>query len=121
MLRGPDKESIFDDSQKLQIQKLLESVTPDVEVNDIMHAGFPMFPSIREKYMKVLARKYQGYNLVVTDRMHGMIMSVVTQTPCIALNEAIPHKLAGYKDFLSDSVEFVDDINDIPDAVKKNQ
>jgi pyruvyl transferase EpsI len=114
MLRGPDKESIFDDDQKNRIRELLESASLNVEFNDIMAARFPMFPSIRKKYMDVLARKYQEYELVVTDRMHGMIMAVITNTPSIALDEAIPHKLSGYRSMLGDSVAFVSDCREIP-------
>lgn len=119
LLRGKDGESLFSDADKDHIKTLLESVTPDVDAIDIMKADFPMPPVIRENFINEVMLKFQNYELVVTDRMHGMILAVITQTPCIALDEAIPHKLSGYRRLLSPSVTFLSNLPEISVAVEQ--
>lgn len=52
---------------------------------------------------KVLKRKWMEFSskkLVVTDRLHGMVFSAITGTPCIALDN-ISHKVYGAYQWLS--------------------
>lgn len=51
-----------------------------------------------EDDVKAIWKQYQSYKLVVTDRLHGVIFSALTGTPCIGINynqrphHFIPHK-----------------------------
>ncbi len=46
----------------------------------------------REKEFKKALSFFRKYKLVITDRLHGVIFAVITQTPCIAL-KTVDHKL----------------------------
>ena len=40
----------------------------------------------REQLLKQKIEEFQSAELVITDRLHGMIFSVITGTPCIAFD-----------------------------------
>ncbi len=44
--------------------------------------------------------EFSSVQLVVTDRLHGMVFSAITGTPCIALDN-ISHKVYGAYQWLS--------------------
>jgi hypothetical protein len=49
--------------------------------------------------------------------MHGMIFAVINHIPCVALDDAIPHKISGYRGLLEGAVEFADSIESIPECI----
>lgn len=48
----------------------------------------------RERYCKSKIDEFCKARLVITDRLHGMIMAVITSTPCLAFNN-ISNKVGG--------------------------
>ena len=66
--------------------------------------------------------RFAKHQVVITDRLHGMIFSVVTNTPCVVLssyNQKIPEY---YNTFLKDSnsVFFLEnDLSKLEDTVEK--
>ena len=42
--------------------------------------------SLKEELLNDLLNKYRHSKFIVTDRLHGMILSYITNTPCIAIN-----------------------------------
>lgn len=48
----------------------------------------PVSPEQGERLVFAKFEEFRGARLVITDRLHGMIFSAVTGTPCIALNNA---------------------------------
>lgn len=58
--------------------------------------------------------QFMHAELVVTDRLHGMIFSAITGTPCIVFNSRSP-KLKGSYDWIKDLgyIRFVDNPNEI--------
>ena len=42
----------------------------------------------RAKFVSKKIEQFSNYNLVLTDRLHGMIFSALAETPCIAFNNA---------------------------------
>lgn len=67
--------------------------------------------ALREQLVKEKLKEFASYEMIVTDRLHGMIFSYVTSTPCIALNNATGKSLYAYRDWLKDrrNVAFVKD------------
>ncbi len=114
-----DKESIITVDQRNILRNILKTSFAVITEKDIMHAAHTIPDFIMEKYMTDLFEQYQHYELVVTDKMHGMITAVITNTPCIALTGGIPHKIKAYKSFLSDAVIFIDEIRDISEAISQ--
>lgn len=113
-----DKESILTDSQQDQIKNFLLSQSCEIiYTSNIRGRGF----TSRERREKVLSRlqEYHDVNLVISDRLHGMIMAVLAGTPVIALNN-LTRKVEGvYKEWLANKinyVRFINDLNELPEA-----
>lgn len=69
-----------------KIESACRMVTEDVQYTDMYATdGFVPF----EKRNEVLSNKiyqFKGTSLLITDRLHGMVFSAITATPCIALS-----------------------------------
>lgn len=66
-----------------------------------------------EERMSVLERKYNEFSsveLVITDRLHGMIFATITGTPCIVVDSMSP-KVRGCFEWIKDLdyIQFADD------------
>lgn len=100
------------------LKSLVKQGISKVTVKDVQIGEGPITDENRESIINHVLDYYQNFKVVVTDRLHGMVFSVLTHTPCIALEGKVPHKLSGYKKLLSRSVRFVDNIRDVPDAIR---
>ena len=63
----------------------------------------PIDENTREFYVINKLKEFAKYKLVVTDRLHGMVFSYITGTPCIAIDNQTGKSSALYKDWLSNS------------------
>lgn len=52
-------------------------------------------------YVHDIIRKIQSYKMVVTDRLHGMILATISQVPVVAFDNST-HKVQGVYDWLKD-------------------
>lgn len=101
-----DDEVVLTDSSRREILKACAAVgevkeqdhgLPDGEVRDMDHGDL----------LKKFVGDYRKAELVVTDRLHGMIFSVITGTPCIVLPNS-NHKIAQtYKDWVEDECRYI--------------
>lgn len=101
------------------LKKMVEQVISNVTVKDVQIGECAITDKNRESCIKEVFNYYQNFKVVITDRLHGMIFSVLTKTPCIAIEGKIPHKLSGYKKLLSHSVKFVNNIKEVPNAIRE--
>lgn len=67
------------------IEKMLENNFLTYRFTDTVVKKY-IYKFHREKILKNKWNEFETANLVITDRLHGMIFSVITQTPCIAIN-----------------------------------
>lgn len=112
-----DHEARFNQNEKLKVKDIIAEFIPNIVVKDVQISSCPLTDKNRENYINEILDYYQNFEVMITDRMHGMIFSVITKTPCIALDDRIPHKLSGYKSLLSRSVKFVKNIEGIHYAI----
>ncbi len=65
-------------------------------------------------YIKKICKKMKQFDCVITDRLHGMILSVISDVPCIALDNRTK-KVKGVIEWLPDKrmVSYCDDIDGI--------
>lgn len=80
-----DRERSLGDGHRQALSKALTNVGLDIEVTDT-HAGGSRLPP--ERCAQLLADKltqFQSAELVVTDRLHGMILAALAGTPCLVL------------------------------------
>jgi len=70
-------------------------------------------------YINEVLSVFSKSKLVITDRLHGMIFSYITSTPCIVLGNNNHKIMSTYNTWLSSCnfVKFVDDSNDINNVI----
>lgn len=56
------------------------------------HMEIPVW--LREYFLNKKFREFSERNLIITDRLHGMIFAAITGTPCVAMDN-ISHKISG--------------------------
>lgn len=56
----------------------------------------------REQELMTIWQTFRGAKVIVTDRLHGMIFSVITKTPCVVLTNTNHKILQTYKNWLSE-------------------
>lgn len=97
-----DRERSLAPEQLAQLRKILEDTGQRITVTDT-HAGGSRLDEAQCAHL--LADKlaqFAGARLVVTDRLHGMILSLVAGTPCLVLPNA-NHKIRQtWQDWLGD-------------------
>ena len=73
----------------------------------------------REVQLDVLIRKYAESSVVVTDRLHGAVISAITGTPCVVFGNN-HHKIAGAMEWLKDVpyVRYVTDLDGFAEALE---
>lgn len=90
-----DIEKIIDDSA---YDTILSSVLKYFDVNEIWHTDTfinqTVYPYQRKKIVRQKILEFSRAKLIVTDRLHGMVMAAVANTPCIVLSNC-NHKVKG--------------------------
>lgn len=100
-----DKENI-NNSLKNQILKYFNEMGIEYNKFDTLFAK-NIEEQIREKIIREKLNEISQYKLVVTDRLHGMIMSYIANVPCIALDNRTHKVSAVYKTWLKNSNSLV--------------
>ena len=86
-----DKESILGQNEKNSIIALGEKLCGNTTVIDtVVKEFFPV--SMREEQLKQKLYEFETARLCITDRLHGVIFSAISGTPCVAL-ATCNHKL----------------------------
>lgn len=84
-----DKEKNLNDELKDKLYAVVREKYPDEEIvttDTVLSQA--IYPAERENAVDSKISEFAASRLVVTDRLHGMIMSAITATPCIAFNNA---------------------------------
>lgn len=70
-------------------------------------------------YFKRTLKRFSKYELIITDRLHGMIFAILTNTPCVVLGN-FNHKVKGVYEFIKnrEQVVFMNDVNDIDSCIQ---
>lgn len=79
-----------DESKKMmrKVEQTLIDKGYSIEYADTYIPEFQKSYEEQEKYLLDIWTKMRKSELIVTDRLHGVIFSIITQTPCVALNNA---------------------------------
>ena len=108
-----DKEKILDNDLVNSIKQYLNSINKNYFFYDeYIEKSKRINKSEREDYIFERLNKISEYKLCITDRLHGLIFSYITNTPCIAFNN-LDRKVEGTAKWL-ENVEWIykADIND---------
>lgn len=117
-LRPDRNEMFYTDAQREALTAALAG-RYELKYGDTS-AGHDIAAADRQAEIEELLRRYSSSRVSVCDRFHGVIASVLTGTPCVAMRSA-DHKItAGIKWFKDlDYVFFAKDIGDVPALVER--
>lgn len=87
MCMRKDKERCIlqEDKEKLY-QKIMQLHLQIKEIDTVVSRSVSI--KQREEELDTIFSEFQSSNLVVTDRLHGMLFAAITGTPCIAFNNS---------------------------------
>lgn len=113
-----DKESALTNEQKNNIIGKIKKMG-NIEQLDTV-CDYMVSEEKREEKLFQIWNRFASAELVITDRLHGMIFSIITNTPCIAISNNNKKLLGVYHWIESlDFVQFVDDVDKIDEEALK--
>lgn len=114
-----DKESILTDKDKNEILNIIETAGLEYIENKNEISGRLYENERREMIIKQL-QMWAGSELVITDRLHGLIFSVITNTPCIVFDNC-NHKLNTAIEWFTDFkwIIHAKDVLELREIIKK--
>lgn len=111
-----DLESVLSEEEKKNVKQILRDQTGlPVSMIDMFHISARISAAERADIVETKFMEFRKAKVVVTDRLHGMIFSAVTQTPCLALRN-YNHKLESFHNtWLKDlpQIAFVDTLEEL--------
>jgi exopolysaccharide biosynthesis predicted pyruvyltransferase EpsI len=114
-----DLEKVMDfDLKQNIIRHLTANGIAFWETNTLI--GKRVTPINRNRELRKKWREFSSARLVITDRLHGMIFAVITETPCIALDNK-SGKVSGSYEFIKDLgyVRFCRETKDVISSIIK--
>ena len=116
-----DKESILSFETR---KKLKDMISDDVTVFD-MHAEQYIYAIGRKAIVKKYIELVSGMKYVITDRLHCMLLCVVTGTPCLAFDN-ISGKITGVYEWIKGNnyihiADSIDSVKEFTNFYKNNQ
>lgn len=108
-----DIERTMLESDRIKLEKLLASTSLRVTFTDTV-LSHNIDPEDRKKEVYNKLSEFNKAQIVITDRLHGMIFSAITGTPCIVINSMSP-KIRGCMEWVKtcDYIKYTDDIDAI--------
>lgn len=114
-----DLEGICTADQKKQLYDTLKPVFDgDVRFSD-MHHSANVSVAAREDALLQKRKEFQSARVVVTDRLHGMILCAITGTPCVVIDSVSP-KVKGCYEWIKhlDYIKFCETTADILPVIR---
>lgn len=89
-----------------------------IDYKDIAR-GAPILAKDREQKLDEMFSRCRHAQLIITDRLHGMIFAAITSTPCIAL-KSYNHKITSSKDNFKhlEYIRYIEDVKDVEEQIK---
>lgn len=120
-----DKEKAIDDKLYNALCSKLREMGMQMRHVDTVEPGIISFRA-RTRHLDRLLVTFSETRLVITDRLHGMLFSVITHTPCIAIDN-MSRKVKGVYQWVTalpylrmiDSEEEIDDAMNVCDAPRE--
>ncbi len=112
-----DSEKLNTDEEYRKIINKLNEITNKIDITDTnSDKNFEYDRSICSEELKRKLEQFSKYKLVITDRYHGTIFSLVSNTPVIVLNST-DHKLSSgvnwFKNNYNDYVTYCNDLDNV--------
>lgn len=114
-----DKESILSDKDKSRLVSICKQLCGTASITDTYRMERILLPE-RLALLRLKLNEFRQASLCVTDRLHGVIFSAISGTPCVALNNC-NHKLRESTKMLEylPYIKFANSIEEIESAAHK--
>lgn len=111
-----DEESILSKTDKAQLHQLLISKFQSVIVSDMHVEHFRSVTTISERKAILEAKfaQFRNAKVVITDRLHGMVLAAITGTPCVVFSN-YNQKVLGTYEWIKD-LPYIRFVNNISEA-----
>lgn len=115
-----DEEKNLSNDKIDSIEKLLNKYYKNIKKTD-MRAGKQIYWNDRENVLKEKIEQFYNSELVITDRLHGMIISTITSTPCIVFRNSNNKISETYNLWLKNKkyIKYATDIEDIEEYLNE--
>lgn len=118
-----DKEAALSADQYAKLDAALSATGYRIESTDTHAGGSQLDETYCAKLLADKLSQFRSANLVVTDRLHGMILSLLAGTPCLVVPNS-NHKISQtWSDWLQDHPRIIfadhDQFADIDSAINK--
>lgn len=100
VLRRDDERTMTDDESAYLKDEFSKIFNGNVRLSDTF-IDKKILKCLREYEVNKKIDEFKRAELVVTDRLHGMLISAITGTPCIAV-ESLSHKIRGCYEWVKD-------------------
>jgi pyruvyl transferase EpsI len=99
-----DKESALTEEQRQSVFKMVEEYSSWEKITT-MSAQHSEYRNIEERGQGVVEKlsKFSTFEMIVTDRLHGMIFSTIADVPCVAIDN-VNHKISGVYEMVKQSM-----------------
>ncbi len=97
-----DHEKVQSSESFERIKQSLENKGYSVKYTDTVKSvgrRFKYSQGVRDKCFEETLKEFAGAKLIITDRLHGMVLSAITKTPCIAADN-ISKKVSGVYEWI---------------------
>lgn len=116
-----DQEALLKERERKRLQEELSEIDT-VELTDTtLPIDGTEFCKNREQILEKVWSEYAKYRVIITDRYHGTIFSLIAGTPVIVI-PSTDHKLESgvrwFPDSFGDYVQYVNEFSNIIDAVR---
>ena len=111
-----DSEKQMFDADRQEIQTYLAEKMIPYRITD-MYSSVPVTKDNRMMLVKSKMQEFADSQIVITDRLHGMVFAALTGTPCIVFPNN-HHKVKGTFDWIS-YLPYIEYVSNVEDAKKK--
>ncbi len=116
-----DKESILGKENIDILKKSLETIDTVCITDTTLETDYRFIIMNRRKYLDEIWTYFSKFKVVITDRYHGTIFSLIAGTPVLVMSSS-DHKLSSGVDWFpkdfSDYVKYIGDVNNLENEVK---
>lgn len=107
-----DCEANINETESSVMDEIVKKYYKNIEYCDTAR-GEGIKQNEREKKLDNMLARYRKSELVITDRLHGMIFAAITSTPCIAIGN-YNHKVKACAQTLNhlNYIQYIESIND---------
>ncbi|MBU3191225.1 polysaccharide pyruvyl transferase family protein [Clostridium bowmanii] len=119
MCTRSDMESTLTNEEKNSIRSIVQKYYNNIRTTDTV-VNHSILSEQREEELNLKFSEFRKAELVITDRLHGMVFAAITSTPCIVIGN-YNHKVKGTYQWLKhlSYIKFVENIDEIEEDIRE--